>query len=210
MPKRARPSPPQPATPKGRGWLRITGGVWRGRKIPVTAADNLRPTHERAREAIFNRLVHAAETFGQRLQGARVADLFAGTGALGLEALSRGAAAAVFVEQDRTACTAIQSALTSLHAEDRAEVLNADATNLPRAAHPCDIVLMDPPYAADAVGVALASLAARGWLAPGALIVVEAETDAKTASPPAFPPGFTLIDTRTYGRATIWFLSTVK
>jgi 16S rRNA (guanine966-N2)-methyltransferase len=182
--------------------LRIIGGVWRGRKIPVARADDLRPTNERAREAIFNRLMHAQETLGVNLVGARVADLFAGTGALGLEALSRGAAAAVFVERDRASCKQIEVALATLGAEDRADVLNADATALPPATRACDIVLMDPPYADDVIGTTLKSLQSRGWLTPEALIVIESEK-AGALTPPA---GFTLLDQRHYGRALISFV----
>ncbi len=193
-----------PAKPKavkgGRGWLRIIGGLWRGRKIPVLASEDLRPTNERAREAIFNRLVHATETFGIRLQAARVADIFAGTGALGLEALSRGAASAVFVERDRAHCKAIEGILSDLGVDDRSDVLNFDATALPPAAKPCDIILMDPPYAADIVPATLSSLAARKWLSAGALIVIESENEF------TLPDQFTLIDERHYGRAKISFV----
>ncbi|MBL8628421.1 MAG: 16S rRNA (guanine(966)-N(2))-methyltransferase RsmD [Rhodospirillaceae bacterium] len=194
------PRKPSKPAPSGRGWLRIIGGVWRGRKIPVLATEDLRPTSERAREAIFNRLLHAADTFGVRLHGAHVADVFAGTGALGLEALSRGAASAVFIEKDRTSCKSIKAALAAIHADDRADVLNVDAMALPPAAKPCDIVLMDPPYAADAVPATLGSLVARKWLRPGSLVVVESEADI------ALPEGFALIDERSYGRARIAFL----
>jgi 16S rRNA (guanine966-N2)-methyltransferase len=193
------PSKPQPAK-GGRGWLRIVGGLWRGRKIPVIASEDLRPTNERAREAIFNRLLHATDAFGVRLQGARVADIFAGTGALGLEAMSRGAASAIFVERDRSACKAIEKILSDLSVDDRCDVLNADATTLPPAAKPCDIILMDPPYAADVIPATLSSLATRKWLNAGALIVIETEADL------TLPAKFTLIDERQYGRAKISFV----
>lgn len=188
--------------PSGRGWLRIIGGVWRGRKIPVLATEAMRPTNERAREAIFNRLMHAEETLGVRLRSARVADIFAGTGALGLEALSRGAGSAVFVERDRATCKALEQTLSTLGADDRADVLNADATSLPSSTAPCDIVLLDPPYAANLVEPTLASLSTRGWLKPGAVLVLETDAD----TPLALPAGFTLIDQRHYGRAHIAFL----
>lgn len=191
---------PKNAAKSGRGWLRITGGTWRGRKIPVTAAAEMRPTNERAREAVFNRLMHAEETLGVRLRGAHVADLFAGTGALGLEALSRGAASAVFVERDAETYKALKQVLATLDIEDRADILYADATALPPAPRALDLVFLDPPYAANLMTPALASLAARAWLKPSALIVAESE------APFDLPPGFTLIDSRSYGRATISYL----
>lgn len=187
---------------KGRGWLRIIGGAWRGRKIQVTETEHLRPTNERAREAIFNKLMHGEETLGVRLPGARVADLFAGTGALGLEALSRGAERAVFVEQDIAAGRALEQAIAVLGAEDRADVLIADATALPPVSSPFDIVFLDPPYGTDAIGRALTAALARHWIKPGGLVVAELETGAG----PVLPHGYELVDQRRYGRAEIFFL----
>jgi len=187
----------------GRGWLRIVGGAWRGRKIPVPAGPPLRPTAERAREAIFNRLIHAEAALGVRLRGARIADLFAGTGALGLEALSRGAGAAVFVERDAAAVRALRDALRTLGAEDRGDVLQADAAALPPAPHPVDIVLMDPPYGEPVLTPTLRALTARGWVGPGALIVAELEAGGALE----LPAGFGLIDRRRYGRAEIAFIT---
>jgi 16S rRNA (guanine966-N2)-methyltransferase len=190
---------------QGRGWLRIIGGAWRGRKIPVAETEHLRPTNERAREAIFNRLLHGEGTLGVRLVGAHVVDLFAGTGALGLEALSRGAARAVFVERDVTAAHALELAIAALGAEDRANVLRSDATSLPPAPSPCDVLFLDPPYGGDTIGPALTSAVARGWIKPGGLVVLETEVGTALA----LPPGLTLIDHRRYGRAEIYFLSVI-
>jgi 16S rRNA (guanine966-N2)-methyltransferase len=188
---------------KGRGWLRIIGGVWRGRKFAVPDTSDLRPTNERAREAIFNRLMHAEEILKVRLRGAVVADLFAGSGALGLEALSRGAASVVFVERDLAACRALTNTLQDLHAEDRAEVVNADVMNLAPRHTPVDLILMDPPYGKNLVSLTLTALSARGWIRPGSLIV--AETEAGTAMD--LPPKYSLIDQRRYGRAEIAFIT---
>jgi len=188
---------------KGRGWLRIVGGVWRGRKIAVPESDDLRPTNERARAAIFNRLMHAEETLGVRLRGAAVADLFAGSGALGLEALSRGAASAVFVEREGAACKALVKALQTLDAEDRAEVIHGDAVSLAPRRTPVDIVLMDPPYAQNLIAPTLGALKARGWVRAGTLIVAEIESGTALD----VPEGYRLIDRRTYGRAEIAFLA---
>lgn len=188
---------------KGRGWLRIVGGIWRGRKIAVPESDDLRPTSERAREAIFNRLMHAEEILGVRLKGAAVADLFAGTGALGLEALSRGAASAVFVEREGAACKALIKTLQTLEAEDRAEVIHGDAVTLAPRRTAVDIVLMDPPYAQNLIGPTLDALKARGWVRAGTLIVAEIESGAE----PDLPEGYRLIDRRKYGRAEIVFIA---
>jgi 16S rRNA (guanine966-N2)-methyltransferase len=189
---------------KGRGWLRIVGGVWRGRKIAVPEMEDLRPTGERAREAIFNRLMHAEDTLGVRLKGAAVADLFAGTGALGLEALSRGAGSAVFVERDGAACKALVKVLETLGADDRAEVVHGDAATLAPRRSPVDIVLMDPPYAQSLITPTLSTLKARGWARAGTLIVAEVESGAELA----LAEGYHLIDRRKYGRAEIAFMTT--
>src|SRR5581483_3689546 len=153
--------------------LRIIGGAWRGRLIAATEGDEIRPTSDRAREALFNRLLHGFTDRGFRLQDARVADVFAGTGALGLEALSRGASHVTFIERDPAAAALIRRNIATLGAEDRAFVLAADATNAPRAAEAVGLVLADPPYAEDVAGAALAALARQHWLKPGALAAIE-------------------------------------
>ena len=186
---------------KASGKLRIIGGVWRGRGIAVPP-EGVRPTSDRAREAVFNRLIHGFSEYGFRLPGAQVADVFAGSGALGLEALSRGAAAATFVERDTATAALIKRNIGTLGAEDRAAVIGADATALPRAHKPCDLVLLDAPYEEHVTSAALASLARQGWLKPNALIV--AETGDGAPQPAA--DGFKMIDRRDYGRAVIWFL----
>ena len=183
------------------GQLRIIGGVWRGRSIAV-APDGVRPTSDRAREAVFNRLIHGFTDHGFRLQGARVADVFAGSGALGLEALSRGAARVTFLERDPAIAGLIRNNIAHLGAEDRALVIGADATSPPRAAEPCDLVLLDPPYGEEVMTPALTGLARQGWLKPGALIVAETEGSA----PAAEAEGFTVLDRRDYGRAAMTFL----
>lgn len=183
------------------GKLRIVGGVWRGRSIAVPP-DGVRPTSDRAREAVFNRLIHGFSDYGFRLPGAVVADVFAGSGAMGLEALSRGAAAATFIERDAATAALIKRNIESLGAEDRAAVIGADATALPRAHRPCDLALLDAPYEENLTAAALISLAHQGWLKPGALIV--AETGDGAPQPEA--DGFRMIDRRDYGRAVIWVL----
>jgi 16S rRNA (guanine966-N2)-methyltransferase len=182
--------------------LRIIGGVWRGRMIAAGESEDIRPTSDRAREALFNRLLHGFAAQGLRLHGARVADAFAGTGALGLEALSRGAAQVTFIERNSAAAALIRKNIAALGAEDRALVLAADACVPPRAAEACDLILADPPYTEDVAGTALAALARQGWLKPGGLAAIETEADA----PEITVEGFTTIDRRAYGRAAFTFL----
>lgn len=181
--------------------LRIVGGIWRGRTIEAPADDAIRPTTDRVRESLFNRLAHGAAGSGVRLAGAQVADIFAGTGAMGFEALSRGAAHATFVERDSTALSLIRRNVAHLTAEDRATVLSADATALPKAAVAHDIALLDPPYGQMLAIPAMTGLRRQGWLKPGGLLCLE--TDASESVPET--EGYSLIDRRAYGRAAVAF-----
>ncbi|HST43972.1 MAG TPA: 16S rRNA (guanine(966)-N(2))-methyltransferase RsmD [Luteimonas sp.] len=151
----------------GTGSVRIIGGNWRGTRLPVADVPGLRPTSDRARETLFNWLAPL-------LPGARVLDLYAGTGVLGLEALSRGAAEALFVERDPAVAMAIEGACERLGAGTQAHVVRADALKL--LALPAhgrfDIVFLDPPFAADAWAPTLAALPP--WLTPGAWLYLEA------------------------------------
>ena len=141
--------------------------MWRGRKLPVPAAEGLRPTPDRVRETLFNWLA-------PHLPGARCLDLFAGTGALCLEALSRGAGEVVMVERDGAVAANLRRSLETLGAQ-RATLIQADATEyLARAVEPFDIVFVDPPFASDLIGRCAALLEARGWVRPGGLVYVEA------------------------------------
>lgn len=179
--------------------LRIIGGIWRGRLIEAPLGDAIRPTTDRIRENLFNRLMHGAGGSGVALKDARVADVFAGTGAMGLEALSRGAAHVTFVERDATALALIRRNVAALGAEDRVSILTADAANLPRAATAHDLALLDPPYHEGLAGPAMLSLDRQGWLKPGA--VVSVEMDAGEAGLEA--AGFTLLDRRVTGRVAV-------
>ncbi len=182
--------------------MRIVAGRHRGRVLAAPEGGDTRPTSDRAREALFNILAHryAPEDFS--LAEARVLDLFAGTGALGLEAYSRGATHVTFVERAPAALAALAANIRALKAETATAVLKADATHLPRATVPCSLVLLDPPYAAGAAADALASAAAAGWLRAGAVVV--AETAASEL--PAWPQGFAVDDRRAYGKAALTFL----
>jgi 16S rRNA (guanine966-N2)-methyltransferase len=146
--------------------IRIIGGTWRGRRFRFADVPDIRPTPDRVRETLFNWL-------GMRVVGARCLDLFAGSGALGLEALSRGAASAVFVEQNGVATRALSELLATLAAQG-ARVEREDALRfLRRAPTPFDIVFLDPPFAAGLLSKAAELVEDHGWLAPGALIYVE-------------------------------------
>ena len=179
--------------------MRIVGGEFRGRPLATPRGDGIRPTTDRVRESLFNRLMHGAAGSGIALAGARVADVFAGTGAMGLEALSRGAAHVTFIEKDMAALALIKRNVAALGAEDRVGFMSADATNLPKAALAHDIALLDPTYEQGLPGPAMASLARQGWLKPGALICVE--MDESDVPPEA--EGFTLLDRREAGRIAV-------
>jgi 16S rRNA (guanine966-N2)-methyltransferase len=151
--------------------MRIIAGEWRGRSLiaPPKASLSTRPTADRVRENLFNLLSSRVERWPDQ----RVVDLCAGTGALGLEALSRGAAHCVFVERDPAACRLIRDNLTKLGASDRAHIVQADVLALPRATDAATLLFLDPPYADAREADVLGSAAAQGWLAPSALVGVE-------------------------------------
>ncbi|HMD63765.1 MAG TPA: 16S rRNA (guanine(966)-N(2))-methyltransferase RsmD [Stellaceae bacterium] len=183
--------------------MRIVAGRHRGRRLLVLPGGTVRPTSDRAREALFNILSHgrlAAE--GIPFAGAAVLDAFAGTGALGLEALSRGAAEAVFIEHDREALAILRENIAALGENARARIVSGDATRPPRAPSSCALVFLDPPYRSGLAAGALAALDAAGWLAPEALAVVELAAREELL----VPVGFTLIDQRVYGAARLVFL----
>ena len=184
--------------------MRIVGGRHRGRRLVVPPGDAVRPTSDRAREALFNILSHGRFAAGGiPFAGAAVLDAFAGTGALGLEALSRGAAEAVFFEQDHDALASLRKNIETLGETVHAQILAADATRPPRASLTCAVALLDPPYRSGLAAPALSALAAAGWLAADALAIIELGAREEWA-PPA---GFTLLDERVYGAARLVFLS---
>jgi len=150
--------------------VRIVAGSWRGRALAAPKGESTRPTADRVRQALFDMLLHAPWGGYDRVVGATVLDAFAGTGALGLEALSRGAIHGHFIERDRAALAALRANIAALGAP--ATVHPDDATRSPPGV-PCGIVFLDPPYGQGLVERALASLALAGWLAPGVLVVAE-------------------------------------
>ena len=154
--------------------MRIIAGDGRGRPLQAPAGQGTRPTSDRTRETLFSMLVSRLGSF----EGLRVADLYAGSGALGLEALSRGAAHATFVEKDPGALAAIRANLASLKAADRADVLPSSAAKLVPA-QPFDLVFADPPYASGSGTAVVDAVREAGWLAPGGWLAIE--TEAKDA-----------------------------
>src|SRR5712691_1735459 len=192
--------PSSDAKPRG---LRIVGGSHRGRRLVAPPGELVRPTSDRARESLFNILSHGNfAALGLPFADCPVLDAFAGTGAFGLEALSRGASAAAFIENEREALAALRRNVRALGVEDRAHIVAGDATRPPRALLPCAVAFLDPPYRSGLAAPALGALAAAGWLTPDALIVVEIA--AREEFP--LPAGFTLIDERVYGAARLVFL----
>ncbi len=152
--------------------MRIIAGAWRGRALAALAGDATRPTADRLRQALFDMLLHAP--WGGR--GAHVLDAFAGTGALGLEALSRGALSASFIERDRTALAALRANVAACRAEPRCAVLAADALT-PPPGRPSRLVFLDPPYGLGLLPRATVALARAGWIADDTVIVAEAGRD---------------------------------
>lgn len=149
--------------------MRIIAGQWRGRKLIAPKGDATRPTADRMRETLFSMLTSRLGDF----EGLQVADLFAGSGALGLEALSRGAASCLFVEQDRAAVDAIRSNINTLGAQASARVETGSATQLRTANQPLDLILVDPPYHSGAGEVALDRLLRLGWIGPQTWVSLE-------------------------------------
>jgi 16S rRNA (guanine966-N2)-methyltransferase len=184
--------------------LRIVSGEFRGKTLAAPRGEATRPTSDRARQAIFNILEHAPWSEGVRDK--RVIDLFAGSGALGFEALSRGAAFCLFVETDEAARGAIRENVDSMGLFGRTRVHRRDATQLgvrPGADGPAfDLAFLDPPYAKGLGETALARLAQGGWLAPGAIVVFERGS----AEGPFEAEGYELLDARDYGAARVSFL----
>jgi 16S rRNA (guanine966-N2)-methyltransferase len=180
---------------------RIVGGTAGGRRLAVPAGRETRPTSDRAREALFS----AWEAMTGGLSGTRVLDLYAGSGAVGLEALSRGAACAVLVESDPKAVRVLRENVAALGLAGAQVIPRPVATALAHAAaEPFDLVFADPPYALPAPDLAalLSGAGERGWIAPDAVVVVERAT-----RDPAWmwPPGLVADRDRRYGEATLWY-----
>ena len=184
--------------------MRVVGGRLRGRNLAAPKGDAIRPTSDRLRESLFNVLAHA---YGDPVTGARVLDLFAGTGALGIEAISRGAAFALFIDDGAEARALIRQNVDALSLGAVTRVFRRDATRL-GAAHPVEpfsLAFLDPPYRKGLAAPALAAMRDGGWLTPDALVVVEEAADAGFA----VPDGYAEIERRTYDDTVIGFLRAV-
>jgi 16S rRNA (guanine966-N2)-methyltransferase len=178
--------------------MRIVGGSLRGRVLKAPQSQSIRPTSDRLRESMFDILAHA---YGDPVAGANVVDLFAGTGALGLEALSRGAARVLFVDDGTQARALLRANIEALGAGGVTRVFRRDATKL-GAAPPGEVfslAFLDPPYGKDLAAPALAALVSGGWLAPHALVVIEEEAGARVD----LPEGLIERETRRYGDTQI-------
>jgi 16S rRNA (guanine966-N2)-methyltransferase len=184
--------------------MRIIGGEFKGRAVSAPIGRATRPTSDRAREAVFNILAHAPWSPG--LEGRRVLDLFAGSGALGLEALSRGAAFALFVDTDPDARGAIRTNIDAFGLFGRARLHRRDATDLgdkpASVGAPFDLVFLDPPYGQGLGERAITRLKDGAWLAPDALVVLEVGAREEPALPHC-----DLHETRNYGAAKVLFLT---
>ena len=161
--------------------IRLISGHWRGRRLPVLEHDGLRPSTDRVRETLFNWLMHD-------IAGARCLDLFAGTGALGLECLSRGADSAVFVEANKAVATQLHKNLQTLNALEQAEVITQNAINMVSTAapKPFDLVFLDPPFGSDLLARVMPLLQDNAWLADDALIYVEQPSKQDPESTPCW------------------------
>lgn len=176
--------------------MRIIAGKYKGRKLFTPESDAIRPTSDRAREAIFNLLMHGKYA-GDNIIDCHVVDLCCGTGALGLEALSRGAARATFIDSSKHSLELAKQNVTHCGANAESHFLLADAAKLPPTQTPANLILMDAPYASPLLAPAYAALKAGGWLAPGALLVTE--LDRGTVAPTLGDAE--ILDERQYGKA---------
>jgi 16S rRNA (guanine966-N2)-methyltransferase len=177
--------------------MRVIAGRWRGRPLVAPRGDATRPTADRTREALFSMLASRLGSF----EGLAVADLFAGSGALGLEALSRGAASCLFVEQDKAALDALRANIAKLDAQG-ADIRAQSVLALGPARAPLDLVMMDPPYTTGAGNVALDKLTRLGWIGPGTWVSLETARDEEVIA-----PSFAIDASRVHGKARLTLLT---
>lgn len=181
--------------------MRVVGGRLKGRALKGPAADAIRPTSDRLRETLFNILAHS---YGDPVEGARVLDLFAGTGAMAIEALSRGARFALFVDQSAEACALIRANVETLGLGEAARLLRRDARKLGAASAQdrFSLAFLDPPYGKGLASQALIALRDGGWLDKDALVLIEEAAQAEVV----LPEGFALIEARGYGDTQVIFV----
>ncbi|KLN62337.1 hypothetical protein WH96_02160 [Kiloniella spongiae] len=193
--------------------MRIVGGKHRGRSLTCPTGKTARPTLDRTRESLFNILLQGDVSKGllptgtkSLLIGGHVLDVFAGTGALGLEALSRGAQKVTFIEKSPDSLAALRDNIKNLKEQQATQIIQSDALTPPKAREACSLVLMDAPYNQDLTEPTISALDKAGWIARTSLIV--AECDAKENITP--PSGFEEVDNRKYGKARILFFLRVE
>ncbi|MCG8492114.1 MAG: 16S rRNA (guanine(966)-N(2))-methyltransferase RsmD [Sneathiellales bacterium] len=185
--------------------MRIVGGEFRGKKLQLPEDNRVRPTAERTREALFNILAHGSvyrTEKGPLPFQAKVLDIFAGTGALGIEALSRGAAHVTFIDNHAGSLKLVRQNVAAINAQQKATLLNRDGKKPGKAGHPVDLVLMDPPYSEGLEQPSLHALQEGGWLHEETIIAVEQAVKEKLE----IPDGFTELDNRKYGAARLVIL----
>lgn len=178
--------------------MRIIAGEWRGRKLTAPKGDSTRPTADRTRETLFSMLTSRLGSF----EGLSVLDLFAGSGALGLEALSRGAEHCLFVEQDKAALDAIRANIAALDCRSRTTVSAGSVMSLGPAKEPHDLILLDPPYGTGAASVALDRMLRLGWIGPATWIAVETGVDEEVSV-----TGLDLVKDRRVGKAKLHLIT---
>ena len=182
--------------------MRIIAGKHRGRKLEALSDTDIRPTTDKMRERVFSMLQHSRYP---DLYGSRVLDVFAGTGALGLEALSRGASHVTFVEKSPKSIAVLNKNIATLKAEDEVSVIKKRASSVSPASAPCDFIFMDPPYDKGLLIPAITCLLEGGWLADSGVIIAEL----KVGEDFDVPEGLTLIDERTQGIQRVVFLGQI-
>ena len=191
---------------KGGVDVRIIAGKWRGKKIIAPTGLNVRPTSDRGKGALYDLLTHGKPAAcGFELRDTKVLDAFAGTGALGLEALSRGAAQVTFMENAKASHRAICTNVSTCQAESLVNLIETDVLTAPRAMSSCDLIHLDPPYGKGLVAAALQRLETKGWIAKGAICCAELGKDETLA----IPEGFRQLEDRRYGAARIVILKSV-
>jgi 16S rRNA (guanine966-N2)-methyltransferase len=184
--------------------VRIVGGKHRGRALATPEGGALRPTSDRVRESIFNVLTQGGRKLGGRdvVRDARVLDGYAGTGALGIEALSRGASAVTLMDNAEKSLMLCRANVAAIGEQSNIQVLAGDCLIPVRAAAGCGLIFLDPPYRSDAATPALLALTEAGWITAGAICVVELATAEKFDAPESFE----VLDERTYGSTRVVFL----
>ena len=182
--------------------MRIIAGKHRGRNIESLKGKEIRPTSGRVRESIFNILIHGLEEDDPDITESHVLDVYCGSGAMGLEALSRGALSVTFVDKSRESISVVKQNVARFHEEEAAHYIHSDATQMPRARHAYPIIFIDPPYKMNLMSPTLKSLLAQGWVAPGAILI--AEIDKREAL--KLPPGLAPFKEKAYGKTAIQLL----